>query len=243
MSDQHLIPDEQYRSVMIHNHLLTFTDVWNVQANWFETPNKRRSGWSGVSRIELKTPDGGVLPVFLKRQQNHNTFSVQHPFGQPTFKREYDNILKMKTLGLPVAPLVYYGEQRIDGQLCAALITVALDDFQSLDRWWASHAQPAARQAALLAITYWVAQLSKQHWEYGCLYDKHIFIRNTPINDQFDRNDICFIDLEKMRRCLTVSGAAKANIEQLLRHIKCCSPAEQQYLVDAFNNRMQLPHA
>jgi hypothetical protein len=240
MSDQHLIPDEQYRSVMIQNHLQSFADVWNVQADWFETPNKRRSGWSGVSRIELQMPNNTALPVFLKRQQNHNTFSVRHPFGQPTFKREYYNIINMKTLGLPVAPLVYYGEQRIDGQSCAALITVALDDFQSVDKWWESHTQPEARQAALFAIAHWVAQLSKQRWEYGCLYDKHIFIRNTPTNDQFNQNDIRFIDLEKMRRRLTVTGAAKANIEQLLRHSKCCSPAEQQYLVTQFNTFMRL---
>jgi hypothetical protein len=141
----------------------------------------------------------------------------------------------MKTLGLPIAPLVYYGEQRIDGQSCAALITVALDDFQSVDKWWKSHTQPEARQAALFAIAHWVAQLSKQRWEYGCLYDKHIFMRNTPINDQFDQNDICFIDLEKMRRCLTVDRAAKANIEQLLRHSKCCSSAEHQLLKKEFS--------
>jgi hypothetical protein len=240
MSYQHLIPDEHYRSIMDHNHLNSFTDVWNLQAEWFEAPNQRRSGWSGVSRIELKTPEGGVLPVFLKRQQNHNTFSLQHPFGQPTFKREYDNIMKMQTLGLPMASIVYYGEQRIDGKTCAALISKALDDFKSMNQWWECHTKTEVRHAVLAAIADWVAILSQKKWQHGCLYDKHIFIRDTKENDQFDKNDICFIDLEKMRHCLTVSRAANENIEQLLRHIKCCSVEEQQYLVAEFNKRMEL---
>lgn len=240
MNSQHLVADERYRAIMVHNNLHSFTDVWNVQADWFEKPNDGRFGLSGVSRMELKTPSGNVLPVFLKRQQNHNTFSLQHPFGQPTFKREYDNMIKMQQFGLPLAPLVYYGQQRIDGKICAALMTVALDDFKSLDQWWPLHHQPDTRQAILNAIADCVAQLSKQKWQYGCLYDKHIFVRNTPTGDQFCKTDIRFIDLEKMRRCLTIKRAASKNIEQLLRHLKCCSPDERQYLVAEFNKRMKV---
>lgn len=239
MSGQHWTPDAEHLAILKHNGLHSFTDVWALKADWFETPNERRSGWSGASRVELKKPDGGVLAVFLKRQQDHDTRSLGHPFGQPTFRREFANIRKLQALAIPAVPLVYYGEQRINGHSCAALMTVALDEFQSLDEWWDSHPQADARKAVLAAIAEWAAQISKQRWQHGCLYDKHIFVRRYPGNDGFGPTDIRLIDLEKMRRRLTVNRAANMNIKQLIRHSKCCSPAEHQWLESAFAASMK----
>lgn len=239
MSGQHWTPDAQHQAILAHNGLDSFADVWALKADWFEAPNERRSGWSGASRVELKTPDGGTLAVFLKRQQDHDTRSLRHPFGQPTFRREFHNIRKLQALGIPAVPLVYYGEQRINGHSCAALMTVALDAFQSLDEWWASHPQADSRAAVLTAIADWAAQISKQRWQHGCLYDKHIFVRTLSSTGQFGRDDIRLIDLEKMRRRLTVNRAAEMNIRQLMRHSQCCSPAEHQLLEAAFAEHMK----
>jgi len=73
--------------------LLDFEAVAKRQFDWFEPPNQRRGGWSGVSRIILN-PE--ALPeeqetVFLKIQQNHwfrapNNFFRRHL----TFEREIE---------------------------------------------------------------------------------------------------------------------------------------------------------
>lgn len=240
MYNQHWAPDvKSIRQILIHNDLRSFTDIWNLEADWFETPNTRRGGWSGVCRIELKTPEGGVLPVFLKRQRDHNTRSIRNPLSHPTFREEFNNICKLQALGIPVVPLVYYGEHHVNNHAYAALMTVALDgDFQNLSEWWQSHPQEESRRAVLTAIAYWIAQISKQHLRHGCLYEKHIFIHKLPKANQFSYVDICFIDLEKMSLSFTAEHAAETNIKQLLRHSGCCSQAEHELLVDLFKKEI-----
>lgn len=216
------------------NGLRCFRDIWTLAAEWFEAPNAARSGWSGASRVVLQIPGDGTLPVFLKRQQDHCTRSLRAPFGMPTFRREFENIQRLLDLGIPAVPALYYGEEEIDGHSCAAIITVALDDYESFDCWWPSHPEPFARHAVLHALAHWTAQFSRQRLQHGCLYDKHIFIRKSPANEHFGNNHIRFIDLEKMRHRLSVKKAAQLNQEQLLRRTPQCSSAEHEYLAKAF---------
>ena len=83
---------EPLKPVFDYNGLFGFSDFWNRKIEWFEAPNHRRGGWSGVARSELTLPDGGRLPVFVKRQANHMTRTWRHPFrGQPTLIREFEN--------------------------------------------------------------------------------------------------------------------------------------------------------
>ena len=56
-----------WEKILRDNGLADFDSIWNLDAGWFEEPNKRRGGWSGVSRISLKTEEGGSLGMFLKR--------------------------------------------------------------------------------------------------------------------------------------------------------------------------------
>ena len=85
----------EWQPILAFNGLRSFDDFWEFEANWFEEPNQRRGGWSGVARCELKVPEGGTRRVFLKRQENHTTRTFTHPIrGMATFVREFRQILR-----------------------------------------------------------------------------------------------------------------------------------------------------
>jgi hypothetical protein len=82
--------NERWRTILARNGLTDFDALWDLKADWFEAPNHRRGGWSGVSRCELDRPEGGKVAVFLKRQENHKARIWSHPVhGAPTFLREF----------------------------------------------------------------------------------------------------------------------------------------------------------
>lgn len=228
-----IFTDAAAERLLAHNSMRGFDDVWSLKTQWFEPPNDARGGWSGASRVVLGTPQGGTLAVFLKRQENHCTRTWRAPFGVPTFRREYENIRALRALGIPAVPALYYGEARREGRYRAAIVTVALDDYQSLDVWLDANADAARRQDVLTAIAHWTADFSRRRLQHGCLYDKHIFVRTAPAAGRYVPADLCFIDLEKMRRRLTVRRAARSNVDQLVRRSPGCTPGEHRYLEQA----------
>lgn len=229
-----IFTDAAAERLFAHNSMREFDDVWSLKTQWFEPPNDARGGWSGASRVVLATPEGGTLAVFLKRQENHCTRTWRAPFGVPTFRREYENILRLRSLGIPAVPALYYGEARRDGRYRAAIATVAMDDYLSLDVWLGENAEAARRQDVLTAIAHWAADFSRRRLQHGCLYDKHILVRKVPAAGRYAAEDICFIDLEKMRRRLTVRRAARSNVDQLVRRSRGCTAGEHRYLRQAF---------
>ena len=65
--------------------LLDIEAVSEREFNWFEAPNRRRGGWSGVTRIVLNpeaVPEEQKA-VFLKIQQNHFWVICKHESGPP----------------------------------------------------------------------------------------------------------------------------------------------------------------
>jgi hypothetical protein len=48
-----------------------FDTIWMGQHNWYEEPNIRRGGWSGVRKVDIETLDG-VTPIYLKQQLHHS---------------------------------------------------------------------------------------------------------------------------------------------------------------------------
>lgn len=229
-----IFTDAAAERLLAHNSMRDFDDVWALKTEWFEPPNDARGGWSGASRVVLDDPDGGTLAVFLKRQEDHCTRTWRAPFGAPTFRREYENILRLRALGIPAVRALYYGEARREGRYRAAIITVAMDDYLSLDAWLDQNADAARRQDVLKAIAHWTADFSRRRLQHGCLYDKHILVRKTPPAGRYTAADICFIDLEKMRRRLTVRRAARSNVDQLVRRSRGCTALEHRYLEQAF---------
>jgi hypothetical protein len=48
-----------------------FESIWNLEMEWFEEPNHKKGGWSGVGRLELNLGNSGNLNLFIKKQENH----------------------------------------------------------------------------------------------------------------------------------------------------------------------------
>lgn len=138
------------------------------------------------------------------------------PFGYPTAMRERDALRAFESLGIRVPRLVYSGCRKVDGQWQALLVTEALEGFSSLDECYARGDQDrwgeAKHQRILQQIGATIARMNLAHWQHGCLYPKHIFVRVEG-----EAIEVALIDLEKSRRRLTVNKASQHDLKQLKR--------------------------
>ncbi|MGR9074494.1 MAG: lipopolysaccharide kinase InaA family protein [Gammaproteobacteria bacterium] len=189
-----------WREILEYNGLGTFDALWQLQTDWFERPNKRRGGWSGVARIFLKTPEGGEVNVFLKRQENHLTKSLTPSiFGVPTFEREFRNIMLFRAKKLPTVEPVYFAKRREDDDVRAILITKELKDFKPLIAFdlLEKNGPLSDRKKRILLIqtvAEVVRNMHKHRLQHNCLYFKHVFVKLQ--NGEWD---IRVIDLEKLK--------------------------------------------
>ena len=143
-----------------------------------EEPNQRRGGESGVQR--LSDAKGKVL--YAKRQVGHIYRSLRHPFGRPTVLRELDALNSFEQLGVRVPRLVFAGAERgADHQWRALLVSEALDGFVDLDTWHAEGARERYPQVLhermLKELADNLARMHLGHWQHGCLYGKHVFVK------------------------------------------------------------------
>lgn len=184
------------------NHLSTFNELWEKEAPWFEPPNKRRGGWSGVSRIVLQDLAGNDCVFFLKRQENHLYKPLRNLIkGAPTFRREMKNIQRFIKHGIPIPTPVFYAERTVNHKIRAILITASIaPEYRSLEEWlvdWDTHGFPPKKDYDHIIETVAKA-ISKMHRHYikhGALVTKHLFLKyelNQPAA-------VRFIDLEKTR--------------------------------------------
>lgn len=202
------------------NNLDSFDAVWRLEAGWFEEPNERRGGWSGVSRITLKTEDGGSVGVFLKRQENHNTKAWYKPIrGIPTFFREFKNILRFIKHGISTVEPVYFNARYEDGNCQAILMTKELEGFESLDapvyaRDGELMENKAKREEIMLAVAKAMRKMHEHHFRHNCFYSKHVFLR--AVDGQWE---VKFIDLEKLSRNLFAKNAMMRDLYTFPRRI------------------------
>lgn len=210
-----------WRDILRFNQLDSFEDLWELDVDWFEEPNERRGGWSGVGRIKLRTPDGDEVTAFLKRQQNHMCSSLLHPIkGIPTFAREFSNIRHFQRAGVQTLEPIYFGQRQSDGNHQAMLLTQELTGFSPMD---APQFQPgkggllASIRARTALFTQLVASLRLLHahrYQHTSLYFKHVFIK--PLAES--EFEVRLIDLEKSRRQATSRRAAIHDLYTLSRH-------------------------
>jgi hypothetical protein len=195
--------------------LAGFEALWDLQAEWFEPPNQRRGGWSGVARLELPGPDGSGEAIFLKRQENHTRRSLRHPLGEPTFAAEIRNILAARDAGVPTLEPVYFGQR---GKR-AILVTRELRGFASLDqhmrewrgRGWARSNEQ--RRALIPEVAGAVRRLHAARLVHNALHPKHVFVRFPGSGSP----QVRLIDMEKMRRTLLPGMAARRDLDSLNR--------------------------
>jgi hypothetical protein len=181
------------------NGLRSFEDFWTLEAKWFEEPNQRRGGWSGVARCELKLPDGAAARVFLKRQENHITRTLAHPIrGVATFIREFESIMLYRGCGIPTLTPIYFAVRDSGGDQRAILMTEELVGFQSLEelsRGWKALSAPQ-RHATARAVARLLKQIHSHNLSHNCFYPKHVFLRFAPD----EKVETRIIDLEKTKR-------------------------------------------
>ena len=174
-----------------------FEAFWALEEDWFEPPNRRRGGWSGVIRFELPVPAGGSVGMFLKRQENHLVRTPHHPLGEPSCTVEMRNLQILQRVGVPSLEPVYFGQRKVAGKRRALLMTRELRGFRPLDEWtaewqvagWSRSAGVRRRLIAECATM--LRRLHRAGLVHNALYPKHIFVRL----DEHGDIDLRLIDL------------------------------------------------
>jgi hypothetical protein len=222
------ICSDPWAGILAANGLADFNALWDLPRDWFEPPNERRGGWSGVSRHRLRLAGGGEVGVFVKRQQDHCFRSLRHPLrGRPTFEREWRNIQSYRACGVPTLEPVYFGWRRQDGHQRAILITRELEGFRSLlalQRQWSEQGRPPrARRRALLEVL--SASTRRMHacgLQHNCFYPKHLFLRPRA-----EGWELRVIDLEKTKRRRRRDAARVRDLSTLGRYAQGWSRSER----------------
>lgn len=216
----------QDRALLERHGLASFDALWALKLEAVDEPNTERGGWSTVYRLELDE-----RAFYLKRQSNHLTRSLLHPFGEPTFAREFRNIRRYAELNIPALQAAFFAERRVPGERRAVLLTRALDGWQDLDSWlprW--HELDALHRGAILRACGELARRLHQAGQmHGCFYPKHIFLR-----EQDGRVDAQLIDLEKNRPLLLGRRDRIKDLEPLLRRARIWNEAEVRELLAAY---------
>jgi len=189
--------DQSYKNLFQQNQLGQFEDLWSLNSEWFEAPNYRRNGWSGVIKYPLMDKHGQITYVFIKRQENHNYKTLLHPLtGVPTFRREFINIQRLEQHNIPTLTTLYYGERHIGSNQQSILVTLSLEGYQSFESLFGSETQldkELIRTIMQLAGQH-IRRLHDAHFRHGSLYPKHFFVQAS--NKQVD---VRLIDLEKLK--------------------------------------------
>lgn len=205
----HPFLNADWEQIFSDNNLADFDALWDLKTEWFEEPNIRRGGWSGVVKIDLDTPTGKV-GVFIKRQENHISKTLAHPFkGIATFQKEFNNLNRLTKHNISTLELLYFYQK---GQQ-AILITKALEGHLPLDSATFHLLEKTDKQALLSKIAFELSAMHQCHFQHNCLYPKHIFA--TKITGEWD---IRFIDLEKLKRTPLKKHAIERDLFTLYRH-------------------------
>ncbi|MBU2710036.1 lipopolysaccharide kinase InaA family protein [Zooshikella harenae] len=213
-----IVASQAVADLLTQNQLSSFEQIWETELPWFEPPNHRRNGWSGVSEHQLLTSSGNHINIFIKRQENHNTFSFHHPItGIPTFSREFNNLKRLYHIGIGAPQPLLYAERNHCGKKQAVLITKALDGYCSLESWYQRYPKATlpTREKLLSSLATCLRTFHNHHLVHNCLYPKHIFVTNAENPDYFQ---VCLIDLEKTKRVFNVKKRCNHDLQRFIRH-------------------------
>jgi len=199
----YLIKNEAlWQQRLANNGLAGFDNIWNLKAPWFEAPNERRGGWSGVNRIDLTCEDQQIETIFIKRQCNHVYKNLCHPRkGKATLYRELKAIDLCQKNFIPIYEAIYFGVKQDSTGTKAILITKALTDYQSLDQWvqqWQQQGWPDKhhQKNIITALAKITSKMHKSFLQHRCYHPKHIFLK---FDQEYQTIDIKLIDLEMLR--------------------------------------------
>lgn len=212
---------------MLHHGLDTFDSWWAREIDWFETPNQRRGGWSGVGKLVLPLENLPALTVFVKKQQNHGRRTWHHPIaGEPTFRREFQRLQALADADIPAPKVLMYAESLEAGNQRAILVTENLHGFVDLEQWLPAvlKQSQATRRELLRAVAHQIRRFHDLGWVHRALYPKHIFIRPEGAATQ-----VAFIDLEKARQSPGAWRRARFDLAALHRHTEGLTDRDRLY--------------
>ena len=220
----------KHAQLLQKNQLDTFEKVWDFKVNWFEEPNERRGGWSGVGRITIAQDDGGSIGAFLKKQDNHCRTSFLHPIkGVPTFQREFEMMQYLASKNIRAPEVLLFGRNP-QGDLKTTLMTRELQGFQSLESLtealFANTTPNLTTQRALAkAIAQFARQLHTAKIQHRSFYPKHLFVNTSNMNAP----EVAVIDLEKSRVNMLPALRTLIDLSVLNRHAKYWSKTTRMY--------------
>lgn len=221
---------EKYVQLLQKNQLDTFEKVWSRKVDWFEEPNERRGGWSGVGRITLQQNDGTEIGAYLKRQDNHCRTSWLHPVkGVPTFQREFEMMHYLDKCGV-AAPEVMLFSRNPGGDLKTTLLTKELAGFKPLEELtedlFASSRTPLLLQNSVIrAVAILTKKLHAANVQHRSFYPKHLFVNMDDVNAP----KVAVIDLEKSRINYIAVMRSLIDLAVLNRHAKYWSRSRRMY--------------
>ncbi|MDY0213647.1 MAG: lipopolysaccharide kinase InaA family protein [Desulfuromonadaceae bacterium] len=204
-----IFPDQRWKKLLQNNQLADFPSIWDLKTEWFEEPNIRRGGWSGVVKYMLQGPEGPV-EVFIKRQEGHVSRTFLHPLkGISTLKKEYASIKRLHGCDVPTLDPIYFASAGNK----AILITLGLSEHVSLEAIDPTALSSVAKRNLLKAMATVVRGMHRHNLKHNCLYPKHIFVRQM-----LSTWDVRIIDLEKMKRAFLQRNAVRRDLSTLVRH-------------------------
>jgi len=232
---------KDWEAVARANGLDDFEVLWALDIGWFEEPNERRGGWSGVSRHEVELPDGHHEGVFIKRQQNHTTRSWLHPVrGIQTFRREFLNLMLLQSFGVPTLDVLYFAERKSGADRRAILISRELAGYASLDSclgYWNRQGYPdrAIWHETLQRIAAAARRMHQYRMQQNSFYPKHIFIGELD-----GHVDIRLLDFEKAKRRWRSESALLRDLDTLNRHSQGGSMTDRLRFLLAYHEQRRV---
>ena len=219
----------KHQDTLLLNQLNNFDAIWDVKVDWFEDPNERRGGWSGVGKLQLSTSCDEILYVFLKRQENHERRTLRHPIkGEPTFSCEFQMIQYLTKHSVPTLKLVAFGQRELNSKLQAFLMTEELVGLVPLEQatvqlFTTSRPTLSVQRAMVKQVACTVRLLHKAGVQHRSLYPKHLFV------DLLGVRDTVVIDLEKSRIKLLPFMRSLYDLSTLNRHAAYWSKSTRLY--------------
>ncbi len=233
---------EKWQDILVFNNLDTSQKIWALKAEWFEEPNYRRGGWSGVSRIELKLPEGGSMFFYLKRQEDHVSRSLRHPIkGISTFLREFNNIEAFNRHSIPSLEVLFFEAWEENGHQRAVILTKELEGYYPLS---SDQFQPGGEFVATLVqrgklfskLAWLMQKMHANNFQHNCFYLKHIFAK--PMDD--GELELAVIDLEKVKQRFSKKQAVFRDLYTLNRHAKNWALKDKVRFYQDYQNERKL---
>ncbi len=216
----------------------SFMRYWKTDTKAMDEPNTRRNGWSNVQILESDSIRPSLL--YVKKQENYYRRTLFHLLkGITTIENEARSIYYLKTMGIKIPNVVFWGIRRERRKEQAVLVTEHLQGYlpltELLEDWESNHLKTEDRRRIILALARELRKMHDAHIVHNSLYPKHIFV--NPKKAEFS-----FIDLEKAKIRWTRMACSVRDLDSLNRHTFGVSRTDKlRFLMEYCNTSKRTP--